>query len=93
MSDMKSARVSLRIDVHSDQLVRRAAEQSQMPVGRFIENAAVDAAERVLAERTRFAIPEAQWRQFVHMLDRPVRDLPGLDRADAAWERHFGGAA
>jgi uncharacterized protein (DUF1778 family) len=92
MSDMKTARVSLRIDERSDDLVRRAAEQSRVPVGRFIEDAAVRAAEQVLADRTTFTLSEAQWREFTELLDRPARNLPELDRADRAWERHFGGA-
>lgn len=93
MFDVKSARVSFRIDVRSDELVRRAADQSRVPVGQFIEHAAVLAAERVLADRTLFTLSEARWEEFAAMLDRPARDLSGLDRADAAWERHFGGAA
>lgn len=93
MSDVKTARVSLRIDERSDKLVRRAAEQSRLPVGRFIEDAAVRAAEQVLADRTTFTLSEAQWREFTELLDRPARDLPGLDRADRAWERHFGGGS
>lgn len=93
MSGVKTARVSLRIDERSDELVRRAAGQAHVPVGQFIENAAVQAAERVLADRTTFTLSESQWQEFAAALDRPARDLPGLDRADAAWERHFGGAA
>jgi len=89
---MKTARLSLRIDEHSDELVRRAAEQAKVPVGRFVESAAVHAAERVLADRVRFALAEDDWSAFVAMLDRPVRELPGMDRADAAWEQHFGAA-
>jgi len=90
MSDMKAARLSLRVDERSDDLVRRAARACQVPVGQFVENAAVREAERVLADRTSFTVPAAAWDQFVEMLDRPVRDLPGLNRADEAWERHFG---
>lgn len=93
MSDVKTARFSLRIDERSDELVRRAADQSRVPVGQFIEDAAVRAAERVLADRNVFTLSETQWQEFAAMLDRPARDLSGLDRADAAWERHFGGAS
>ncbi len=89
---MKTARLSLRIDERSDELVRRAAEQAQMPVGRFVESAAVRAAERVLAGRERFVLAGDDWDAFATMLDRPARELPGLDRADAAWKQHFGGA-
>ncbi len=89
---MKTARLSLRIDERSDAIVRRAAEQSQVPVGRFVEDAAVHAAERVLADRVHFSLLEEEWDAFVALLDRPVREMPGLGRADAAWDRHFGDA-
>jgi len=89
---MKSARLSLRIHERSDELVRRAAEQAQVPVGRFVEAAALHAAERVLADRAQFVLADDDWDAFTRMLDRPVRDLPDLERADAAWEQHFGGA-
>ena len=64
MFDVKSARVSFRIDERSDELVRRAADQSRVPVGQFIEHAAVLAAERVLADRTVFTLSEARWEEI-----------------------------
>lgn len=37
--------------------------------------AAVDRAERELADRTRFVLDADQWRDFVELLDRPVRPV------------------
>lgn len=37
-------------------------------------------AERVLADRSSFPLDEEHWNEFVDLLERPVRDNPGLVR-------------
>lgn len=92
MSDtMKTARMSLRIDPASEQRIRRAAAESRTSVSEFVEQAAVQAADHTLADRTHFVLDPERWETFVAALDAPARDLPGMDIADAAWDRHFGG--
>jgi len=41
----------------------------------------VASAEEILAERTRFVLPEEQWEAFVARLDEPPREIPALARA------------
>lgn len=43
-------------------------------------DAAVIQADHVLADRTRFALPEAEWDRFVELIDRPAQDNAGLAR-------------
>jgi uncharacterized protein (DUF1778 family) len=37
-------------------------------------------AERLLTDRTEFALESEQWDRFVELLDRAPRDNPGLEK-------------
>jgi uncharacterized protein (DUF1778 family) len=76
----KSTRWNLRVAHGADEAVRRAASASNRNLTEFVEQAAVSEAERVLADRTRFALDREQWQSFVAYLDRPPRDNPGLSK-------------
>lgn len=90
MSDaMKTARMTLRLEASTDERIRRAASLSGASLSEFVTEAATQAADRALADRTRFALEPEQWEVFVAALDAPDRDLSGLAAADAAWRRHF----
>ncbi len=43
-----------------------------------VVDAAVVAAERVLADRREFVLDAEQWERFVEVLDRPPQENPGL---------------
>lgn len=86
----KTARMNLRLDSEADERIRQAAAASGASLSEFVEQAATQAADRVLADRTSFMLSEKDWDAFVARLDEPARELPGMIRADAAWERHFG---
>ena len=74
----RESRWNLRVPDDTDNLVRRAAEETQRNLTEFVVDAATAEAERVLADRTRFILDEDRWSGFVDALDRPVRDNPGL---------------
>ena len=74
----RESRWNLRVADDTDELVRRAAEETQRNLTEFVVDAAAGEAERVLADRTRFVLDEDRWSAFVEALDRPVRDNPGL---------------
>lgn len=76
----KPSRWNFRVGPAADALVRRAASLSDRDLTDFVVEAAVTEAERVLADRTRFALDAEQWERFTSLLDRPVRDNPGLAR-------------
>ncbi|HZT93462.1 MAG TPA: DUF1778 domain-containing protein [Gaiellaceae bacterium] len=79
MAKMKE-RWDFRVEPEADRLVRQAAAASQRTLTEFVVDAAVLEAERLLADRTTFALPPEQWKQFVALLDRSPRDNPGLEK-------------
>jgi uncharacterized protein (DUF1778 family) len=73
---MKSSRLNLRISDEADAAIRRGAASAGTSVSAFIVQAAVERAERELADRTRFVLHREQWAEFVALLDRPPRGVP-----------------
>jgi uncharacterized protein (DUF1778 family) len=73
-------RWEFRVEAQADEFVRRAADVSNRTLTDFVVEAAVAEAGRVLADRTRFVLEDAQWRQFVEVLDRPPQENPGLTK-------------
>src|SRR4051794_18512939 len=62
----------------ADAAIRRGAESAGVPVSQFIVEAAVERAERQLADRTGFVLDDEQWGRFVELLDRPPRSVPAV---------------
>jgi uncharacterized protein (DUF1778 family) len=77
---LKDTRWNLRVAADANTLVRQAALARHQNLTDFVIEAALGEAERVLADRTSFLLDEAHWNEFVDLLDRPVRDSPGLDK-------------
>jgi uncharacterized protein (DUF1778 family) len=73
-------RWDFRVEPETDRLVRQAAASSQRTLTDFVVDAAVFEAERLLADRTAFALERDQWERFVELLDRSPRDNPGLEK-------------
>jgi uncharacterized protein (DUF1778 family) len=73
-------RWDFRVEPETDRLVRQAATTSQRTLTDFVIDAAVLEAERLLADRTEFALVREQWERFVELLDRSPRDNPGLEK-------------
>jgi uncharacterized protein (DUF1778 family) len=73
-------RWDFRVEPETDRLVRQAAATSQRTLTDFVIDAAVLEAERLLADRTEFALGQHQWGQFVELLDRSPRENPGLEK-------------
>lgn len=73
-------RWDFRVASETDQLVRQAAETVDRTLTSFVVDAATVEAERVLADRTSFALEREQWSRFVALLDQPPRESPGLER-------------
>jgi len=74
----RESRWNLRVAEDTNDLVRRAAEETQRNLTEFVVDAATAEAERVLADRTRFVLGEESWNAFVEALDRSPHDNPGL---------------
>lgn len=78
MSETKTRRVHLRVAASDDELFRCAAAETHESLSEFLVESGRERAEQVLADRTRFVLPPAQWRAFVAALDRPSREIPTL---------------
>ena len=77
---LKEARWNLRIATDADALVRQAASARHQNLTDFVIGAALVEAERVFADRSSFRLDDARWNEFVDLLERLVRENPGLDR-------------
>ena len=79
MSPTKSSRLNLRVAAADDALLRQAAAMTGETVSEFlVESARERAEQRLVADRTRFALDEAQWSAFCAALDRPAEVKPEL---------------
>ena len=58
----------------------RAAAVGDTGLTEFVVSSAVNAAQRVLADRDRFELDAVAAEAWAAMNDRPARDLPGLRR-------------
>lgn len=68
----KSERIELRVSPKQKETFARAAEARGETMTDFINDAAATAADEALANRTAFALSNAQWTAFVAALDRPA---------------------
>jgi uncharacterized protein (DUF1778 family) len=78
MSKAAKSRWNFRVTPDADEVVRHAASVCNRPLTDFVLQAAVNEAERVLADRTRFALEPEAWNRFKELLDRPVQENPRL---------------
>lgn len=76
--ETKSQRVHLRVAQSDDELFRNAAAATHESLSEFLVESGRERAERVLADRTRFALSPADWQAFTAALDRPARELPAV---------------
>lgn len=78
MSGTKSQRVHLRVAAGDGELFRTAAAAADESLSEFLVEGGRERAERILADRTRFVLSPAEWREFTAALDRPAREIPEL---------------
>lgn len=78
MADLKSQRVNLRVAARDDALFRRAAAMADESLSEFLVESGRERAERLLADRTSFVLPDDDWTAFAEALDRPAEADPAL---------------
>ena len=76
----KTQRWNMRVADDVDEIVRLAAQQTDQPLTDFVVQAARVVAEDTLADRRVFRLDEAEWDEFVDILDRPARPVSELAR-------------
>lgn len=74
----KALRWNLRVSESEDAVVRAALELADESLTRFVREAAVNEAQRLLADRTRFELDAEAWARFTELLDRPAQVRPEL---------------
>jgi uncharacterized protein (DUF1778 family) len=74
----KTARVNLRVAPQDNALFRSAAALVHESVSEFLVESGRERAERLLADRTRFVLEDAQWEEFAAALDRPAEAKPAV---------------
>jgi len=78
VAQKKTHRVHLRVAADDDELLRSAAASAQQTLSEFLIESGHERAERLLGDRTRFVLSDAQWDRFAAALDRPAREHPAL---------------
>ncbi len=78
--DAKVNRLELRASPSQTSVIKQAAEATAKTVTAFVLDAATMEAQRALADRRLFRLDRDRWEQFVHALDRPVKEKPRLSK-------------
>ena len=77
----KDERLGIRVSAADKATLEKVSRSMRMSTSEFVVREAVASAEEILAERTRFVLPQEQWDAFVARLDEPAREIPALVRA------------
>ena len=77
-SASKPNRLNIRVSEHEKEVLSRAASAMNTTVSHFVLQRAYAEAQAVLAEQSRFRLPDKKWRAFCKALDAPPKDLPAL---------------
>jgi uncharacterized protein (DUF1778 family) len=78
--ERKSERLGLRATVWQLNLLAAASQAEGTTVSDFVLRYATRAAEDVLADRRVFMAAPDMWDRFATALDRPAREIPGLEQ-------------
>jgi uncharacterized protein (DUF1778 family) len=76
----RSRRLELRTTPHEREMIDRAVAASETDLTEFVVTSAVQAAQRVLADRDEFVLDAEALDAWETINSRPARDLPGLRR-------------
>jgi len=76
----KDTRIDLRIEGSQKDFLVYAASLKKMKLSAFVLDSAIKEAEELVANKTQFTLPEAQWKAFSAALDRPARDNAKLKK-------------
>ena len=87
---IRESRIHLRATEPAKALIDRAATLADQTLSRFVLDAALERAQSLLADQTRFALSADEMRRFNRALDAPLPDPDALRRLLArrpVWER------
>lgn len=89
-SRTRTDRVEFRTSPETRRLIDRAVEAEGGTLTEFAETNLIVAAQRVLADRTKFSLSADAFAEWEALNERPARELPGL-RALLGRESPFAG--
>lgn len=76
----RTEKLDLRLTPEAKNALQAAAAVSNRSVSEFVLESALARADEALADRRRFGLNSAQWKEFLAALDAPPRPLPRLKR-------------
>lgn len=74
----RDERIEFRTTAEARRLVERAVQASGSTLTEFAESSLLLAAQRVMADRENFVLPERAATEWEAINARPARELPGL---------------
>ncbi|MEW6302511.1 MAG: DUF1778 domain-containing protein [Verrucomicrobiota bacterium] len=77
-SAQTSGRANFRITAEAKAMIAHAARVRRTTLSQFMIQSSVDAAQEVLADRTRFVLSPDAWDKFRRLLDAPPKAIPKL---------------
>lgn len=77
----KNARLQVRVDSHSLDMIERAANLSHQSVSDFVLDQVLAAANKVITEQEKITLPEADWQLFFDALMNPPKPNRALKSA------------
>lgn len=78
MASIKDSRIAVRMTAADEQVIRAAADAQGRTVTDFTVQAALAAAQNVLADQVLLVLSADAWDEFNAILDRPPADNPAL---------------
>jgi uncharacterized protein (DUF1778 family) len=75
-----SVRTNLRMVPRVKKIISEAARLKRTTLSNFMIESSIEAAERILTDRTRFVLSDADWKAFTNALDAPAKHIPALRR-------------
>lgn len=79
-SNQKDTRLNIRADWQQKNLIIEAAKLTNKSISNFILDIACQKAQEVLIEKTRFELPEKQWKEFCKALDAKPKRIDSLKK-------------
>lgn len=80
----KDARLAMRLNEQQLDRIKQAADTTGQSVSDFAVRTLTAEAAHVLADRRVFALDDAAWTQLNHLIDRPIRHKPRLEKVMSA---------
>lgn len=76
----RTDKLDIRITPTAKRRLQQAAKERHTSISQFVLESALNSADAVLAERSRFGLNAEQWLSFMDALDAPASRHPRMER-------------